>query len=196
MFREKAPLKRFYMKFRIILLTLAFGLASVPFFRMIHERWTAVWVDVPRIESDAPLYVKIQRKIEENTLSGGRDLSLYEYGGDYTECEEDKSAASRECEANLEKIRQFIWKRWNDKKQSYVSTGKKVYILIEPDTNGEWHILHRWERNSPTSGWKTLIEESEFNSVEFWRWENGKESKRGELRLWFCDWEGKCFLSI
>ena len=190
-------MKRFYDKFRIMLLTLALGLASVPFFRTIHERWTEVRVAVPQIESDAPIFVTHYGKMEENTVTAGRDLSRYEFGGQYSYCGEDKSGEAQKCEADREKARKFVRNNWEAKKQSYIIIGENQYLFIEPDEKGEWHFAYRQERNSPTTFWKTVIDEADFRSLQSWReFKNGKEARRGPFRLWFCDWEGKCFLSI
>ncbi len=40
-------MRRYYGQFRIMLLTLALGLASVPFYKTLRERWTEIRVDVP-----------------------------------------------------------------------------------------------------------------------------------------------------
>jgi len=50
-------MKRFYRQFRIMLLTLALGLASVPFFTSLSERWSEVSVELPVVESESLITV-------------------------------------------------------------------------------------------------------------------------------------------
>jgi hypothetical protein len=181
-------MKRFYMKFRILLLTLALGMASVPFFKMLYERWTEVRVDVPQIESNAPLIVDVNKQLDDATLDGKRDLSLYEYGGYVVPCDDDKSKLSRECRDEKSRIRQFFLNHWKAKKLSYVTVMDNQSIFIEPDKNGEWHIVRRTIKDFSSDNVNTIwVTEEEFKSMEL---ENGT---RGKLYLWFCDWEGKCF---
>ena len=188
-------MKRFHKKLRIMLLTIALGLASVPFFRMIHERWTEIRVDVPQTESSETLIVTPYERLEVKTITGGRDLTLYDFGGYYPYCREDNSAETQQCEANLKEGRSFIWKHWTDKKQGYVIAGKNDHIFIEPDKNEEWHIAAISEYS--TYSWGKMVDEADFRSLEFMRdLEDVKESKHREKRLWFCDWEGKCYRSL
>ena len=38
-------------------MTFAIGLACVPFSSVVYEKWTDIYVDLPEIESDAPIIV-------------------------------------------------------------------------------------------------------------------------------------------
>ena len=188
-------MKRHHRQFRTMLLTIALGLASVPFFRMIHEKWTEIRVDVPQIESNAPLIVNPYEMLKDSTIKQNRDLSLYELNGGGSLCNEDKSIETRKCEADLEKSRKLIWKNWNTKKQSYFIVNGKYHLFIEPDEKGEWHIAVRSVFRKYS--WGDWIDEIDVRSLEFWRdLENGKESKNGRLRLHFIDWEGKGMFSL
>jgi hypothetical protein len=50
-------MKKFYSRCRIFLLTFAVGLACVPFFNDIYKRQTEIPVNLPQIQSEAPLYI-------------------------------------------------------------------------------------------------------------------------------------------
>jgi len=181
---EEAMMKRFYKKFRIMLLTLALGLASIPFFKMIHERWTEVRINVPQVESDAPFIVTPFERFKDITLTDNRDLSLYEFGGDYDFCAKDKSLETQKCEVALEKGRKLVWKYWNAKKQSYFTiSDKKKYIFIEPDSDGKWHIITRGEYGSQFS-WGKMIENADIESLEFIR--DYEDGKRKLCFSWSC----------
>ena len=44
-------------RFRIFLLTVALGLASTLFFGGIYEKWTEIFVELPQVRSDVPIYI-------------------------------------------------------------------------------------------------------------------------------------------
>lgn len=181
---EEENMKPFYKKFRIMLLTLALGLASIPFFRMIHERWTEIRANVPQVESDAPFIVFPYEMTKDTTLTGNRDLSLYEFGGDYILCDNDKSLETQKCEVALEKGRKLIWKNWNDKKQSYFTINdKKKYIFIEPGSDGKWHIITA-EEYGPQYSWGKMIENADIESLKFIR--DYEDGKRKLCFSWSC----------
>ena len=174
-------MKRFHRKFRIMLLTLALGLACVPFFRMIHERWTAVRINIPQVESNAPLIVSPYEITKDSTIKQDRDLSLYEFGGNYSECFDNENSKFQECEANLKKARAFVWQHWNAKKRSYIviehqgccSADGKNHIFIEPDEKRQWHIVIR--RVNKTYAWGNWIDNMDIESLEFIRdYDDGK----------------------
>jgi hypothetical protein len=50
---------------------LALGLASVPFFNGLYEKWTEIRVDVPQIKSVTPLYISPKYKKEMRAHGGG-----------------------------------------------------------------------------------------------------------------------------
>jgi hypothetical protein len=184
-------MKRYYRQFRIMLLTLALGLASVPFYKTLREKWTEIRVDVPQIESNAPLIVDIDKQLDDTTLFGKRDLSIYQYGGQVGSCDNDKSKISRKCRNGQNKIKQFFWNNWNAKKLSYVKITDNQSIFIEPDKNGEWHIVKRYVKNSTIDSIRTKwIAEDEYETLV-------KESKDGELNLLLCIGEDHmCFGSF
>lgn len=178
-------MKRYFLRFRIVLLTLALGMASVPFFRTIRERWTRVDVDVPEIESSAPLFVTPYRMTDFPTLTGGRDLSLYEFIGDFPVCDDKKGLDARQCESLLEKGRRIVRQNWKAKKRSYftittISMHKEYSptnsaspeilltdrsdIFIEPGENGKWRTVLREEYGKYV--WGRMINERHFESIE------------------------------
>lgn len=57
-------MKRFYFRFRILLLTLALGLSSVNFVNWLNDYWSEVSVDLPKVESKSPIIVLPREKAE------------------------------------------------------------------------------------------------------------------------------------
>lgn len=50
-------MKRFYFRFRILLLTLALGLSSVNFVNWLADYLSEISVDLPTTESESPIFV-------------------------------------------------------------------------------------------------------------------------------------------
>ncbi len=55
--RIKRNMNKLYFRFRIFLMMLAFGLASVSFFSELYENWTEIPVKLPQVESSTPIYI-------------------------------------------------------------------------------------------------------------------------------------------
>jgi hypothetical protein len=184
-------MKRYYRQLRIILLTLALGLASVPFYQALREKWTEIRVDVPQIESNAPLIVDVNKQLDDTTLFGKRDLSIYEYGGYVVPCDDDKSTRSRDCRNEQTRIKQFFWSHWNAKKLSYITVMDNQSIFIELAKNGEWHIVRRSLEISTVNSISTKwVAEDEYETLV-------KGSNSSVPDLLFCIEEGHmCFGSF
>jgi hypothetical protein len=131
-----------YLKFRILLFTLALGLASVRFFIFLYEEWTVVRVDLPQVQSETPIFVYARNpafyhKITDEELIQDRDLSLYDL---YCLSWRERS-----------QVRKLIFKYWEAKKQAYINyvncagdSCSEIHIFIEPDNNGKWLIVLRY----------------------------------------------------
>lgn len=146
-----------YLRFRILLLTLALGLVSVPFFNNLYERWTEIKVDVPQVESETPIFVVIDnppfyKSFTQADLIENRDLSLYDSHPAFSNCFNQgfDDSEFRKCQKELPKTRDFIFQHWKEKKRAYivyewtgVDCAGDIHIFIEPDNNGEWHIILR-----------------------------------------------------
>ena len=154
-------MRKFNVRLRFFLIMLAFGLASVPFINGLYAKLTEISVDLPQVESDTPIYIKLPAKLPEpETIVQDRNLSDYESGGKFFDCIPwMKPTDLRECPANVDKGRNFILNHWQAKKRSYIiyqasgkDNGNDVYFFIEPDENGRWHIVERWEIGFPTDG--------------------------------------------
>ena len=136
---------------------LAFGLASVPFINGLYANWTEISVNLPQVESNTPLYIQLPKPLPEpETIVQNRNLSDYEFGGNFSNCNEIEETEIRKCEANADKARNFILKYWQTKKRAYIvyerigtHGGNDHHIFIEPDENGNWHIIERWETGFP-----------------------------------------------
>jgi len=63
-------MKKVYWRFRILLMTLALGLASVGFFNLLIECFDEISVDLPVVEASSPIVV-FPRKFKEMPYAGG-----------------------------------------------------------------------------------------------------------------------------
>lgn len=150
-------MKRFYSKFRIFLLMLAFGLSSVAFFNALYERLTEVTVDLPQVQSDTPILVyprnpDFYKTFTVEELVENRDLSLYDSGGEFSNCFNHgfSDCEFRKCEQRQSEARKFIFEHWKEKKRGYIvyecsgiDSVSTTHIFVEPDNNGEWSIVLR-----------------------------------------------------
>lgn len=154
-------MKRFYCRFRLMLLTLALGLASVPFIHSLSENYSEMRVELPTSTSESPLYVLPKQVLTQPVIESRRliyqerDLSVYDFGGQQSDCGGMiDSTEKRSCKIGLEKSREFILNHWQTKTKGYIeleSTSidaiRDSQIFIEPDKNDSWHIV--WM----TKGW-------------------------------------------
>ncbi len=90
--------------------------------------------------------------ISAKTASDDRDLSLYD-SGDHQGCGIVLVREVPRCRASLRKARAFIWEHWQQKKRGYVivkmasvDAESDAHIFIEPDNDGAWHVVWKWER--------------------------------------------------
>ncbi|MCM3874619.1 MAG: hypothetical protein ND895_28325 [Pyrinomonadaceae bacterium] len=86
------------------------------------------------------------------TATDGRDLSLYDPGG-HQGCGNVLVKEVPRCQASLRRARAFIWEHWQQKKRGYVTVKmasvdaeSDAHIFIEPDNDGAWHVVWKWER--------------------------------------------------
>lgn len=182
-------MKRFYYRFRIVLFTLALGLASISFFNNLSEKWNEVSVKLPQTESESPIYVQLKKpeKIPENSvrfnpdiITQYRDLSLYDFGGRNGYCDYQNAPANRNCKKFRSKVRDYIWQHWRDKKRAYIileysgiDSQSDAHVFIEPGKNGQWHIDWKWET-------ETVRQAADIHSIKFKRAkEDGHTNKDG-----------------
>lgn len=165
-------MKSFYFKLRVLLFTLAFGLASIPFFNGPAERWREIPVNIPQIESQAPLQiypwestVEPQIPVRE-MVKQKRDLSQYNFGGDVSSCGFVLTTEFAKCLKEKKAARDFILNHWQEKKLAYLvynvsgeDAGVEFHIVIEPDENGDWHMLWFGERWGMPPNRGTFIED-------------------------------------
>jgi hypothetical protein len=149
-------MKRFYFRFRILLFTLALGLASVPFFSGFGiEQENAI--KLPVIESESPLIVTVnkpQKSEIDEIVKRGRGLTSYAYFGSFSNCLGFGRKISDKCEEEKRSARQFLWNSWQNKKTAHltynfdgVDSSSEHHIFVEPDESGKWHVLlviERW----------------------------------------------------
>lgn len=179
---------------------LAFGLASVPFFNGLYARWMEIHVDLPQIESDAPLYIQLPAKLPEpESIAQDRNLFEYNFGGTFSNCAWMKSPEWRKCAVNNDKARNFILNNWQAKKRAYivyewtgVDNGNDFYYFIEPDENGRWHIIKRWEIVFPTydAGFFQQVKSQDIRDVKRKSIPKDDYWKSGKYYLQFFDADG------
>jgi hypothetical protein len=83
-------------------------------------------------------------------LLQGRDLSSYDFGGDYQATEGIHVWQRHGQIPKIGRLRSFLWSRWQSKRKGYatltesgVDTGWTIYIFVEPTESNEWHIVLR-----------------------------------------------------
>src|SRR5215204_4047705 len=151
-------MKRFYYRLRILLFTLALGLASVPFFSSFGGNNRELAVNLPVIESESPLVVtfyKPKKSEIDEIIKRGRDLPSYAFVGSFSNCLGFRRMMHYKCEVEKRSAREFLWKSWQNKKLAYltynfdgVDMSAEYHIFVEPDESGLWHVQmigERWE---------------------------------------------------
>jgi len=63
-------MKRYYLRFRIMLMTFALGLASIGFFNLLTKYLNEISVNLPKVESDSPIFV-FPRERKKMPYGGG-----------------------------------------------------------------------------------------------------------------------------
>lgn len=178
-------MKRFYGRFRIVLFAIALGLASVPFFQNLKENFTEIRVDLPKVESETPIFISPYVSLENETIVQDRNLSLYNFGGEvFSNCDNFEKDELKKCENDLIKARKFIWNHFQNKKLGYIilkdiysPSPREYYYFIEPDKNDEWHIENRY---TVSYAWGNQVYVGQYKSIKFWI-----DSESKERRLWF-----------
>ncbi len=95
-------------------------------------------------------------------IAAGRQLNLYDDGGDFSSKMSDHGAIPR-----ISELREFVWAHWTQKKRgyirlsmSYIDTTTTWHVFIEPAKTGAWHIavlrfLH-WYATPGASRWEAI----------------------------------------
>src|SRR5439155_247615 len=93
-----------------------------------------------------------QTSNQPKTVTGGRVLSLYDFGG-REGCGIVLKTEIPKCDASLQTARDFIWNHWANRKRGYVIVKRAsvdaesdAHIFIEPDKTGTWHVVWTWAR--------------------------------------------------
>lgn len=191
-------MKRFYRQFRVVTLTLAFGLASVPFFNNLSYKWNVVSVDVPQVESESPIYVspyEVPKPPTKEEIFQARDMTLYDLGKAFSNCAVPSSKYNK-CKKEKIKAREFIWNHWKAKKRAYIAyewtgadTGGDIHIFIEPDDKGRWFFALR-----STGDLRFMLEirETKAHLIKYKRaTENAHWLEKGEWYLSLLDENGE-----
>ena len=113
---------------------------------------------------------------ERQRPTAGRNLSNYDFGGRLG-CTTPFVRDSPRCESSLRKARNFILGHWRDKTRAYiivklasVDAASNAHIFIEPDANGAWHVVWRWEgiyaASVPTFVAGEISDDADIRSVQ------------------------------
>lgn len=113
--------------------------------------------------------VSLQPKPE--TIFQDRDLSAYDFGGKIVDCFSNFSISAKDCQLSKKQSREFIYEHWQDKKRAYIILEcnnhhcPEYYVFIEPDKNGNWHIVWRSEFSYFERGFSSNISNKEMTLV-------------------------------
>ena len=115
------------------------------------EYFTEIPFDLPQIASESPIAVQIPS--ERVTPEQSRDLTRYDIGGYVDSCNY-LGKEEEECQAKRDLARDFIYQHWRQKTRGYISVGYPCVdcgptdnFFIEPDKNGQWRIVIRFEES-------------------------------------------------
>jgi hypothetical protein len=195
-------MKRFHYRFRILLFTLALGLASVPFFSSLGGNSA---VNLPVIESESPLVVTVSKpkksEIDE-IVKRGRDLTSYAFVGSFSNCLGFGKTMDYKCEEEKRAAREFLWNSWRNKKLAYltynfngVDASAEYHILVEPGESGKWHVLLIGERWATPPNAGLFIED--IRRIKFkTAGENDNPYEAGTKYLVFLDKNGEIVKSL
>jgi hypothetical protein len=172
--------KRCYSRIRIILMTFGLGLAAVFMWQGLSLAWRDVPVDLPETPSGNLLVVTVPLEKQQLTrlhkvIFEGRDISLYDDGGQQGCGLELRKVARLKCERSMERARRFIWDHWKKRKRGYVAVTNAsdkaewvTHLFIEPTEGGNWRIAERSvpmlrEPEDPEHYWLGDLIEIEWN---------------------------------
>lgn len=99
----------------------------------------------------ARFLVQIPPSPDDNTEALIENRNLADYGQiRVSDCNMSPSKEYSQCENDFEKGRELILNRWKEKKRTLLihewtgaDCGGEIYYFVEPDENGNWHILIR-----------------------------------------------------
>lgn len=110
---------------------------------------------------------------EPETIFQNRDISAYDFGGQIVDCFNNFDIPAKGCQLLEKQAREFIYKHWQDKKRAYIilenncDVCRESYVFIEPDKNGNWHIVWRAEFSDFERGFSFNISNEEMTSVVY-----------------------------
>lgn len=134
---------------------------------------------------------------EPKTIFQDRDISAYEYGGRIADCFNNFDILAKDCRLAEKQAREFIYKHWQDKKRAYIilefncDVCNEYYVFIEPDKNGNWHIVWREELSYFERGFSSNISNEEMISVVYKITTEDDWLEIGTKLLSFLDKDGK-----
>ena len=128
-----------------------------------------VWNLSPQNESISTSFL-VQLQPKPETVFQDRDLSKYAFGGSVVSCFNNFEIPAKDCQFLRKQAREFIYKHWQEKKRAYIILEcnghcKEYYVFIEPDKNGDWHIIWRAEFSDFERAFSSNISNEEMTSV-------------------------------
>lgn len=140
------------------------------------------------------------QEINLGEIIQNRNLAEYDQIS-VSNCAHMSDGEYRKCEKSLEKGRRFILNHWKKKKRAHIiydwsgiDASAEIHIFIEPDGNGKWHIISRWEGDRRTFFYEDVPKIYEHQAV---RVKSKKMTKNtypfhaGEYYLIFIDENGQ-----
>ncbi len=130
----------------------------------------SVWF-VHHHSAPTPVTTGMRHFDEQVSVTQGRDLSFYDFGG--RQCGATILISEIPlCEDARKKARDFIWGHWQEKRRGYIiiqftyDDGRSdAHLFIEPDESGNWHVV--WRRKSLPVGYLGEIEQfPDIRSIE------------------------------
>lgn len=142
-------MRRLTFRLLVALLTFTIGVAAASLWFINHLSPSSDIEPLMKAEDHQPVPIPAKPK----TVTDDRDLSLYDFGGRQgCGIVLTVTKASR-CDASMKRARTFIWEHWQEKKRGYVivrmasvDAESDAHIFVEPDDNGAWHVVWKWER--------------------------------------------------
>jgi hypothetical protein len=145
-----------------------------------------------------PEFSKIEAMILKKIIQE-RDLSNYELGETFSDCNGVEMNEFKQCEKSLNKGREFIYEHLKNKKRGYivyewagVDNSGEIYIFIEPDESGSWQVIRKQESlySYNIESWSAVTIKRRSKT------EDGYKPRVGKYYLVFLDNKGEIILEL
>ncbi|MEP7038309.1 MAG: hypothetical protein ABI891_08200 [Acidobacteriota bacterium] len=154
---------------KFVLKNIRFRLISILIFAiclLIVWNWNST-------DKTIPTRYLVSLQPEPETIFQDRNMSIYDSGGQVDICFNNFVHPLKECK-NLQKgAREFIYKHWQEKRRAYIilefdgEGGGEYNVFIEPNKNGNWHIVWRSKYSNFERGFSSNILDEQMTSVKY-----------------------------